>query len=52
MGITEAIVWISLGAILIVITSYGASRAASVAYFRTKLEYIRSVLKEGQEKDG
>lgn len=52
MGYVEAITWITIIGILIVIISYGASRAASVAFFRTKLEYIRSVLKEGQEHNG
>ena len=42
--------WTSLswlaGAMLLVILAYAVSRAASFAHFRTKLEYLRSVLRE------
>lgn len=35
-----------------VIIFYLCGRAASVAYFRTKLEYLRSVVKEGRDGNG
>jgi hypothetical protein len=42
--------WTSLswlaGAVLLVILAYAVTRAASFAHFRTKLEYLRSVLRE------
>ena len=39
---------------LLVFFAYVIVRTASFAYFRTKLEYLRSVLKElhGGERDG
>ena len=47
---SSAIFWTSLswlaGAALLVILAYAVSRAASFAHFRTKLEYLRSVLRE------
>lgn len=40
--------WASWGmaAVLAVMFSYVAVRAASFAYFRTRLEYVRSLLRE------
>jgi hypothetical protein len=35
-----------LAALFLVLLSYVISRAASFAHFRTRLEYLRSVLKE------
>lgn len=40
----------TLGILLLVIIAYAMSRAASLAHFRTKLEYFRSVLKEGANR--
>jgi hypothetical protein len=39
-----------LGVFLLVVIAYATSRAASIAHFRTKLEYFRSVLKEGTHR--
>ena len=37
--------WLA-GAVLLVILAYAVTRAASFAHFRTKLEYLRNVLRE------
>ena len=33
--------------VLLVIGSYACSRAIAIAWFRTKLEYVRKILREG-----
>jgi hypothetical protein len=38
--------------ILLVIGSYACSRAVALAWFRTKLEFVRSVLREGSPNGG
>jgi hypothetical protein len=43
--------WWLLIAFALVVLSYAMSRAASLAYYRTKLEYFRSVMKH-EEGDG
>lgn len=48
----QVVIWYALTAVFIVAVCYAGSRAASVAYFRTKLEYIRSVIREGSERNG
>ncbi len=45
----EVVSWVTLATIAFVVVSYIASRAVAVAWFRTKLEYLRSVMKEGRE---
>ena len=44
--------WTTAGVIVIVATCYAGSRAIAVAWFRTKLEYLRSVMKEGVKPNG
>jgi hypothetical protein len=39
-----------VGVLLLVVIAYAISRAASIAHFRTKLEYFRSVLREGANR--
>jgi hypothetical protein len=41
--------WIFWGLILCV-TSYGVTRAASLAHFRTKLEYMRELMTEATKE--
>ena len=43
--------WIVWGLILCV-TSYGVTRAASLAHFRTKLEYMRELMIEAAKENG
>ena len=38
--------YVALAAIFLVLVAYAVSRAVSFAHFRTRLEYLRSVLKE------
>ena len=38
--------------ILLVIGGYACSRAVALAWFRTKLEFVRTVLREGAHGDG
>jgi hypothetical protein len=38
--------------IVLVITTYACSRAAALAWFRTKLEFVRSVIREGAPDNG
>jgi hypothetical protein len=45
----EYLAWLAWGAFIVVVV-YLAVRAGSFAYFRTKLEYLRSVLKETKGK--
>jgi hypothetical protein len=43
----EAVIWTALGIVVFVVVCYVGTRAAAIAWFRTKLEYVRSVMKEG-----
>jgi hypothetical protein len=47
MNEVENLLWGALGIIAFVLLCYAGSRAAAVAWYRTKLEYLRSVMKEG-----
>jgi hypothetical protein len=38
--------------ILLVIGGYACSRAVALAWFRTKLEFVRSVIREGARGNG
>jgi hypothetical protein len=44
-------IWIMI-TVALVISAYAATRAGSIAYFRTKLEYMRSVMREGARHNG
>jgi hypothetical protein len=46
MTTTEILAWVFILGVVTVILAYAVVRAASFAHFRTKLEYLRSVLKE------
>lgn len=44
---------VALGILLfLAVGAYVVSRAASIAHFRTKLEYIRSIFREGEQRNG
>lgn len=49
MNDLQILFWIVVTAVILVVTCYAGSRAIAVAWFRTKLEFIRSVLKEGRK---
>jgi hypothetical protein len=42
----EVVLWTAAAVIVIVATCYIGTRLAAVAWFRTKLEFIRSVMRE------
>ena len=41
--------WIAWG-LLLCVTSYGVTRLASLAHFRTKLEYMRELMVEASKE--
>lgn len=49
-GLTTLAFWFVAGLMLVAVV-YAAVRGASVAYFRTKLEYLRTSLKEKSKGD-
>lgn len=38
--------------LFLAVSAYIVSRAISIAHFRTKLEYIRSIFREGEHRNG
>jgi hypothetical protein len=48
----EQLVWWGMVFVGITLAGYIISRAVAIAWFRTKLEYIRTVLREGARRDG
>lgn len=47
----ETAFYATLIMVLLVIGSYACSRAAALAWFRTKREYVRSILRESSKRD-
>lgn len=55
MSAQDTVFWLAFAlfiALVIVSTSYVSVRAASIAFFRTKLEYMRSVFKLNGRQNG
>lgn len=48
----ELITYGVLGIIIVAIGGYAFSRAVALAWFRTKLEFVRSVIREGARGNG
>lgn len=49
--VKDILIWI-LGGVGMVVLAYAVVRAASIAHFRTRLEFFRKLAKESGGKDG
>ena len=47
----SSLAWMVLAGMIIVVFGYAFVRGISFAYFRTKLEHYRAILKEMKERD-
>lgn len=48
----QAVIWYGSLAGFAVLVCYACSRAASIAFFRTKLEYFKAMMREGAGHNG
>lgn len=52
MNELQLVFWYAIATLAVVIVCYAGSRAASIAFFRTKLEYFKAVIREGASRNG